>query len=91
MTAQSNRRVPQLRDTVTLRLVLPASTEEWAEADLNEYGCERTDEGLIITGWIGGNCNAVRNAAEFLSDLADAFEECNVDPMELILIAESEA
>jgi hypothetical protein len=91
MAAQRNRRVPQLDERVTLRLVLPASTEEWAEDDLGEYDCERTSEGLVIADEIGGNCNAVENAASFLRDLADAFAECGVSPMEFTLTARSDA
>lgn len=94
----SSGRVPQLDDDVILRLVLDAATEEWAEELLREtddqYGVadeiERTDEGLILTHRVGGNCDALSTAVSWLRDVEDALRGGNIDVMAFILTARSE-
>jgi hypothetical protein len=86
-------RVPQLDDDVRIVVTLPPSTEEWAEDLLEDMAVEieRDDEGLYITEIVGGNCNAVANAASFLRDLEEAFQEGDIDPMEFTLTASTVA
>lgn len=87
--------VPQRDDPVVLTLTLPATTEEWADDELrapflNFDRVERDNEGrLVVTQTIGGNCNAVANARQFLDDVEEALRECEVDPMLFDLHAEA--
>jgi hypothetical protein len=79
------RRTPQLSDAVVLELRLPMETEEWAEDLLADYDTVRSDDALIVREEVGGNCNAVANAASFLRDVEDALSGGGVDPMALTL------
>jgi hypothetical protein len=88
-------RVAQLNDDVVLVLTLPPSTEEWAEDLLREsednYGVadtvERTDDGLVLTRRIGGNCNALANARSWLAEVEEELDEGHVSPMQFGLRA----
>jgi hypothetical protein len=81
-------RAPQITDTVVLKLILPASTQEWADELLSAYDCERVDEtgALFVTCEVGGNCNAITSAAGFLRDVEEALSEGDIDPMEFTLV-----
>jgi hypothetical protein len=83
-------RVPQITDTVRLTLYL-GHVEEWAEELLSGFDCERTSTGLTACAEIGGNCNAVSNAASFLGEVEEALSEGEIDPMEFTLTAVSKA
>ena len=91
MPDDHKHRTPQLNDDVTLKLTLPASTEEWADELLEEWDCgdvERTDEGLVVTFTVGGNANAISNARSFLDDIELALTQGEIDPMRFTLTAE---
>ena len=65
-------------------LVVPASTEEWAEDVLIDAGfrpdeISRTDYELSIDRKAGGNVDAINHARLFLSEVEDAFREGNID------------
>ena len=89
-----NDRVPQLNDSVILRLTLPATTEEWADEELGHPAWNfdrvwRSGSGqLVVQQTIGGNCNAISNALQFLDDVESALSESQVDPMLFDLHAE---
>lgn len=79
------RRVPQLHDDVRIELLLPPQTEEWADiplADLDSTDVKRTDDALIVTYEVGGNCDGISNLASFLREVEDALWEVDVDLME---------
>lgn len=79
-----DQRVPQLRDTVHLTLEL-GPVEEWAADLLSDYECVHHEEHLTVKTSIGGNCNAVSNAANFLRDVEEALAEGEINPMEFCL------
>lgn len=91
------RRVPQLSDDVVMKLTLPPETEEWAEellrGDEEKYAVaetiERTDEGLVLTQRIGGNCNAIVNARMWLDEVEEALDDGSIDPMSFTLVVSS--
>lgn len=82
------RRVPQITDDIELSLILPPTTEEWAEELMAKFEMDdvhRSDFALVIKTVVGGNTNALSVAQDFLHDLEDAFRDGDVDPMEFTL------
>lgn len=77
-----------------MRVVLPPSTEEWADDLIRECdeveSVERRDDGVYVTGVVGGNCNALSNLQGLLSELEDALGDGNIDPFEILCVARKE-
>lgn len=87
-------RTPQLNDDVVIEITFPSTTEEWADEllerrDLNVM--RDADNKLIVEALVGGNTNAVSVAQMILYEIADAFDDGEIDPMNFELTAISRA
>lgn len=84
------RRVPQLRDDVIVTVTFPPETEEWAdelirESWMNMDVTRDADDALVVVAQVGGNTNGVSVLQSVLSEIEDALQGGEVDPMEFTI------
>lgn len=88
-----SERVPQITDDVHIELILPATTEEWADESLGrEFAVVRDErDRLIVEQTVGGNTNAVSCVRSFLTEVEDFLFDADIDPMAFELRVTSSA